>query len=74
MCPALIRHCLRMLVGGGGLVCESIGKADLVLLLDLNLYGGTHPLSMFPLYLKRTDDVLAFRRASEYTWRSRSWR
>ena len=82
--------------GGGGLVCESVGKADLLsdhfdgmqskesidllftchpslrptsiafrssevrrLLLDLDLYGGSDPLSMFPLFLKRTADVLA---------------
>ena len=84
------------LVGpGGGLVYESIGKADLLsnpfdskqspefvdllvtchssprlitftfrssevkrLLLDLDPYGGTDPLGMFPLFLKRTADVL----------------
>ena len=81
---------------GGGLVCESVGKADLLsdhfdrkqsreavdlpltchpspsfttfairssevrrLLLDLNPYGGTVPLVMFPLFLKRTADVMA---------------
>ena len=81
---------------GGGLVCESIGKADLLsdyfdrkqsreavdllltchsspllttfafrlrevkrLLLDLDPYGGTDPLGMFPLFLKRTADVMA---------------
>ena len=81
--------------GGGGLVCESVGKADLLpdhfdgkkskesvdvplachpsprlttfafrsrevrhLLLDLDLYMGTHPLSMFYLFLKRTADVM----------------
>ena len=81
---------------GGGLVCESVGKADLLsyhfdikqsreavdlpltchpspslttfafrssevrhLLLDLDPYGGTDPLGMFPLLLKRTaDDVV----------------
>ena len=74
---------------GGGLVCESVGKADLLsdyfdskqsreavdlpltchpspslttfafrsrevrrLLLDLDPYGGTDPLRMFPLFLK----------------------
>ena len=74
---------------GGGLVCESVGKADLVLnhfdskqsreavdlplnrhpspslttfafrssevkriLLDLDPYGGTNPLGMFPLFLR----------------------
>ena len=74
---------------GGGLVCESVGKADLLsdhfdskqsreavdlpltchpspslttfafrsskvrrLLLDLDPYGGTDPLGMFPLFLK----------------------
>ena len=82
--------------GGGGLVCESVGKADQLLdhfdgkqsresvdlqltchpsprhtyfafrssevrhlLLDLDPYGGTDPLGMFPLFLKRTADVLA---------------
>ena len=81
---------------GGGLVCESIGKADLLtdhfgskqsmevvdlpltchpspsittfafrsrevkhLLLDLDPYGGSDPLGMFPLFLKRTADVMA---------------
>ena len=29
------------------------------LLLDLDLYGGTDPLGMFPLFLKRTADVKA---------------
>ena len=77
---------------GGGLVCESVGKADWLsdhfdskqsreavdlpltclqspslttfafwsselrrLLLDLDPYGGTDPLGMFRLFLKRTD-------------------
>ena len=81
--------------GGGGLVCESIGKADLLsdhldgmqskespdlpfachpsprlttlafrsnevrrLLLDFDPFGGTDPLDLFPLFLKRTADVL----------------
>ena len=81
---------------GGGLVCESVGKVDLLsdnfdskqsreavdlpltchrsdslttfafrsrevrhLLLDLDPYGGTDPLCMFPLFLKRTADVMA---------------
>ena len=81
---------------GGGLVCESVGKADLLsdyfdskqsreavdlpltchqspslttfafrssevrhLLLDLDPYGGTDPLGMFPLFLERTADVMA---------------
>ena len=81
---------------GGGLVCESVGKADLLsnhfdskqsreavalpltchpspslttfafrssevrrLLLDLDPYGGTDSLGMFPLFLKRTADVMA---------------
>ena len=81
--------------GGGGLVCESVVKADLLsdhfdgkqsrksvdlsltchpspsltsfgfrssevgrLLLDLDPYGGSDPLGMFPLFLKRTADVL----------------
>ena len=80
---------------GGGLVCESVGKADLLsdhfdskqtreavdlpltchpspslttfafrsrevrhLLLDLDPYGGTNPLGMFYLFLKRTTDVM----------------
>ena len=88
---------LPPLVGlGGGLVCETVGKADLLsdhfdskqsresvdllvtchpspslltfafrssevkrLLLDLDPYDGTDPLGMFPLFLKRTADVLA---------------
>ena len=87
---------LPLLVGGGGeVVCESVGKADLLsdhfdgkqsresvdlpitchpsqsltsfafrssevrsLLLDLDPYGGSEPLGMFPLFLKRTADVL----------------
>ena len=81
--------------GGGRLVCESVGKANLLsdhfdgrqsresidlpltchpcprvttfafrqsvvrgLLLNLDPYGGTDPLDMFPLFLKRTADVL----------------
>ena len=84
------------LSGGGELVCESVGKADLLsdhfdskqskesvdraltchpsrglitfaamssevrsLLLDLDSYGGTDPLGMFPLLLMRTADVRA---------------
>ena len=31
------------------------------LLLDLNPYGGSDPSGMFPLFLKRTADVLATR-------------
>ena len=89
---------LRLLVSeGGGLVCESVGKADLLsdhfdskqsreavnlsaahlssilsfttfafrsskvrrFLLDLDPYGGTDRLGMFPLFLKRTADVIA---------------
>ena len=83
---------------GGGLVCKSIGKADLLsdhfnsnqsreavdlpltclpspslttfgfrsrevrcLLLDLDPYGGTDPLGIFPIFLKRTADVMATR-------------
>ena len=82
----------------GGLVCESVGKAELLsdhfdskkareavdltltchpstsfttlafrscevrrLLLDSYPYGGTDPLGMFPLFLKRTADVMAQR-------------
>ena len=81
---------------GGELVCESVGKADLLsdhfdskqsmeavylpltchpspslttfafrlsevrrLLLDLDPYGGTEPLGMFPVFLKKTVDVVA---------------
>ena len=73
---------------GGGLVCELVGKADLLsdhfdckqssehvdllvtcqpspslitfaFTLDLDPYGGTDPLGMFPLFLKRMADVLA---------------
>ena len=81
---------------GGGQVCESVGKANLLsdhfdskqsreavdllltchpspslitygfrwrevrrLLLDLDPYGGTDPLGMFDLFLKRTADVMA---------------
>ena len=83
--------------GSSGLVCESVGKADLLsdhfdnkqlgrlliccslaihllvfsplpsgrersglrrLLLDLGLYGGTNPLGMFILLIKRTADVM----------------
>ena len=29
------------------------------LLLDLDPYGGTDPLGMFPIFLKRTADVIA---------------
>ena len=36
------------------------------LLLDLDLYGGTDPLGMFPLFLKRTADVLAPRLSVEF--------
>ena len=88
---------LPPLIGaGGGLVCESIGKADMLsahfdgqqsrdpvdmpstcrpfhslttfafksrevkrLLLDLDSYGGTDPLGMFPPFLKRKAEVLA---------------
>ena len=87
---------LPPLIGaGGGLVCESVGKTDMLsapfdgkhrdpvdlpstchtfpnlttftfrtrevkrLLLDLDSYGGTDPLGMFPLFLKRTAEVLA---------------
>ena len=91
--PPLIRE-------GGGLVCESVGKAVLLsdhfdskqsreavylpltghpspslttfafrssevrhLSLDLDPYGGTDPLGMFPLFHKRTADVMAPRRS-----------
>ena len=34
-------------------------REDRRLLLDLDPYGGTDPLGMFPLFLKRTADVIA---------------
>ena len=83
---------------GGGLVCESVVKADMLsahfdgmqsndpvdlpstghpspslttfafrsremkrLLMDLDFYGGSDPLGMFPLFLKKTAVVLASR-------------
>ena len=97
--------CIRLkfppLIGAGlGLVCESVGKADMLsvhfdgkqsrdpvdlpstchpstslttfafrsrevkrLLLDLDSYGGTDPLGMIPLFLKKTAGVLAPRLA-----------
>ena len=92
---------LPPLIGaGGGLVCESVGKADMLsahfegkqsrdpvdlpstchpspslttfafrsrevkrLRLDLDSYGGTDPLVMFPLFLMKTAVVLAPRLA-----------
>ena len=93
---------------GGGLVCESVGKADLLsdhfdskqsreaadlpltchpspsftsfafrssevrrLLLDLDPYGGTDPLCMFPLFLKRTADVMAPRHSVVFRYLDR---
>ena len=90
---------------GGGLVCESVGKADLLsdyfdskqsreavdlpltchpspsfttftfrssevrrLLLDLDPYGGTDPLGMFPLFLKSAPDVMAPRLSVVFWW------
>ena len=91
---------------GGGLVCESVGKAnlpsdhfddkqsreavDLLLtchpspslttfafmsrevrsgvLLDLDLDGVTDPFGMFPLFLKRTADVMAPRLSEVFMW------
>ena len=87
---------LPLVSEGGGLVCESVGKADLLsdhfdskqfrdpvdllltchpppsrttfslrssevrhLLLDLDPYGVTDILGMFPPFLKRTADVMA---------------
>ena len=38
------------------------------LLLDLDPYGGIDPLGMFPLFLKRTDDVMT-RHLSVVFWR-----
>ena len=86
-----LRSSLPPFVGEGGLLCEFVGKADLLsddfdgklsresvdlpltchaspsltsfafrssevrrLLLDLDPYGGSDPLGMFPLFLKRT--------------------
>ena len=83
---------LPLIGAGGGMVCESVGKADLLsahfdgkqsrdpvdlpstchpsprrevkrLLLDLDSYGGTDPLGMLPLFLKKTAVVLAPRLA-----------
>ena len=82
----------KLVGGGGGLVCESVSKDDLLsdhfdgkqsrqsvdlpltchsgltnfvfkssevrrLLLDMDSSGGTDPLGMFPLFLKRTGVV-----------------
>ena len=89
---------LLLVSKGVGLVCESVGEADLLpdhfdskqsrkavdlpltchpspnlatfafrssevrrLLLHLDTYGGTDPLGMFPLFLKRTANVMASR-------------
>ena len=91
--------------GGGGLVCESVSKADLLsdhydgkqsresvdlpltcqlspsltsfafrssevgrLLLDLDPYWGFDPLGMFPLFLKRTADVMAPHHSVVFRW------
>ena len=88
----------RLVGGGSGLECESVGKADLLSdhfdgkqsresvdltlicppfpslvtfafrssevrprLLDFDPCGGTDPLGMFPLFLKRTTEVLVLR-------------
>ena len=97
---------LPPLIGAdGGLVCESVGKADMLsayfdvkqsrdpvdlpstchpspslttfafrsrevkrLLLDLDSYGGTDPLGMFPPFLEKTAVVLAPRFAVVF-WR-----
>ena len=37
-------------------------------LLDLDPYGGTDPLGMFPLFLKRTADVMAPRLSVVFRW------
>ena len=87
---------LPLVSEGGGLVCETLGKADVLsdhfdskqsweavnlpltchpspslttfafrsrevsrLLLDFDPYGGTDPLGMFSLFIKRTADVMA---------------
>ena len=86
----------QLVCESGGLVCESVGKADLLsdhfdrkqsreavdllltchpspslapiafwsrevrhLLLDLYPYCGTDPCGMFPIFVKRTADVMA---------------
>ena len=41
------------------------------LLLDLDIYGGTDPLGMFPFFLKRTADVMAPRRSVVFRRRVR---
>ena len=38
------------------------------LLLDLDPYGGTDSLGMFPLFLKRTADVMAPRLSVVFRW------
>ena len=38
------------------------------LLLDLDPYGGTDPLGMFPLFLKRTADVLDSHFSVVFRW------
>ena len=90
---------------GGGLVCESVCKGDLLsdhfdtkqsleavdlqltchpsrslttfdfrsrearrFLLDLDPYGGTHPLDIFSLFLKRTAVVMAHRPSVVFRW------
>ena len=39
-----------------------------LLLVDLDPYGGTDPLGMFPLFLKRTADVMAPRLSVVFQW------
>ena len=41
------------------------------LLLDLDPYGGTDPLGMFPLFLKRTADVMVPRLRVVFRWLQR---
>ena len=38
------------------------------LLLDLDPYGGTDPLCLFPLFLKRTADIMASRLSVVFRW------
>ena len=38
------------------------------LLLDLDPYGGTDPLGMFPHFLKKTADVMALRLSVVFRW------
>ena len=51
-----------MTLGAAGLITFAFRSSEVKrLLLDLDPYGGTDPLGMFSLFLKRTADVLAWR-------------